>query len=111
MAKRKASKSLEEVTKEDDDKSCDCAFLVDCTGSMSSWIQATRDKVCQLVDELKNASAVKYSSIQAISLQETGIKLRLCFVGYRDYVRFTHSSMPDHELRAFDSKTRRASRS
>ncbi len=49
----------------------DLCFLVDCTSSMSTYIEQVRDKISQLVSELKRC----YENFS----------IRLAFVGYRDY--------------------------
>jgi len=69
----------------DKHKDVDVAFLLDCTGSMSSYIQEAKNKITTLVDSITS----KYEN-----------KVRLAFVGYRDHcdgmkrietLQFTHS--------------------
>lgn len=48
----------------------DQVFLMDCTGSMGSYIQTAKDKITTLVDQLKKDYPY--------------LKLRLAFIGYRD---------------------------
>lgn len=54
------------------------AFLMDCTASMESWIQAAKDQIVRIIDNTV--------------LQHETVDVRVGFVGYRDYgddTRFT----------------------
>ena len=46
-------------------------IVMDCTGSMASWIEAARDTVLEAADKIRAASA--------------SAEFRLAFVGYRDH--------------------------
>ncbi len=48
----------------------DLMFIMDCTGSMSSWIAKCKD-------ELKNI-------IAHVKSQHEGVSVRIAFIGYRD---------------------------
>lgn len=50
----------------------DLAFLMDCTGSMESWIQAAKNQITKIVDD-------------TIAQHGHDIHIRVGFVGYRDY--------------------------
>jgi hypothetical protein len=51
-------------------KVLDLCLLLDCTGSMSSWIQRSKDTLHEIIDTVKAANP--------------GLAIRVCFVGYRD---------------------------
>jgi len=48
----------------------DLCLVCDCTGSMYSWIQRAKDTLHSIIDSVK--------------AENTGIKVRVAFVGYRD---------------------------
>ncbi len=50
--------------------SADICFMMDCTGSMRSWIKTAQDKLKQIIDEIR----IEYPKA----------KFRVAFVGYRD---------------------------
>jgi len=52
-------------------KGIDLVFLMDCTGSMASWIKISKDKVVEIADSIK--------------YQHPHLDLRLAFVAYRDF--------------------------
>lgn len=55
-------------------------FIMDCTGSMTPWIDAAKREIKSIIDCLKN--------------QFFNLKIRVSFVGYRDYsVRGGESNM------------------
>jgi hypothetical protein len=59
------------------DKSLDLALLLDCTSSMASWIERAKDTLKTIIDAVVGANE--------------GLKVRVSFVGYRDFcddVRF-----------------------
>ncbi|KAJ3343618.1 hypothetical protein HDU93_007499 [Gonapodya sp. JEL0774] len=62
-------KRKEEIMKQS--TAIDCCFLMDCTGSMASWIQAAKDKVTSILGALRS----KYPEAT----------IRVAFVGYRDF--------------------------
>jgi len=69
VSARPSEESLEsKVAKES--QQVDHAFLMDCTGSMGSYIATAKEKILGLVKDLKT----KYPNM----------KLRLAFIGYRD---------------------------
>mmetsp|Transcript_26853 Transcript_26853/g.29279 ORF Transcript_26853/g.29279 Transcript_26853/m.29279 type:complete len:670 (-) Transcript_26853:21-2030(-) len=51
--------------------SLDIVFLLDCTGSMSSYIEATKTNITEFVTNIKSL--------------HPGVSLRLAFIGYRDH--------------------------
>lgn len=53
-----------------DAEAVDLAFLLDCTGSMSSYIEATKESIKNIV--------------RRVSRTNQGLKLRIAVVGYRD---------------------------
>ena len=53
-------------------KSVDLAFCVDCTGSMKQWLDFVKAKVVAIANAVKKDPRV--------------VRVRLAFVGYRDYV-------------------------
>ena len=52
-------------------KSVDVMFIMDCTGSMSPWIEAAKREIKSIIECLKN--------------QFFNINIRVSIVGYRDY--------------------------
>ena len=48
----------------------DLCLLMDCTASMSSWIERSKVTLKEIIDTVKS--------------QNTGLKVRVSFVGYRD---------------------------
>ncbi|CAD7696787.1 unnamed protein product [Ostreobium quekettii] len=50
---------------------CDLCFVVDCTGSMAAYIREVKNKVKEMVDDI--TSRFRY------------LKVRIAFVGYRDF--------------------------
>jgi hypothetical protein len=55
--------------------SVDVCFVMDCTGSMGCWIKACKERVICIASQIK----------QIISEQGHAAKVRMAFVGYRDY--------------------------
>ncbi|XP_062502325.1 uncharacterized protein LOC134179445 [Corticium candelabrum] len=55
--------------------SIDVCFVMDCTGSMGSWIQAAKDGVHKMSKEIQDQVSVSYGR---------SCKLRMAFVAYRD---------------------------
>ena len=53
------------------DKILDLCLILDCTASMQSWIQRSKDTLREIIDNVKN--------------QNPGLLVRVCFVGYRDF--------------------------
>ena len=51
-------------------KTLDLCLLLDCTGSMSSWIQRSKDTLKEIIDNVKS--------------DNPDLDVRVCFVGYRD---------------------------
>jgi len=51
----------------------DICFLMDCTGSMGSWINITKDKILEVYNSIRNIKAKQSPSF------------RVAFLGYRDY--------------------------
>jgi len=51
-------------------KVLDLCLLLDCTGSMSSWIQRSKDTLKEIIDNVK--------------ADNPELEVRVCFVGYRD---------------------------
>lgn len=45
-------------------------LLLDCTGSMASWIQRSKDTLKSIIESVK--------------AENQGLKVRVCFIGYRD---------------------------
>lgn len=52
-------------------------FLMDCTSSMQSWIEATKSKLVAIMQDLRRQFE---SQIQGLALE-----VRVAFVGYRDF--------------------------
>jgi len=51
-------------------KSLDLCLILDCTGSMGSWITRSKDTLVQIIDTVKS--------------ENVGLKVRVAFVAYRD---------------------------
>ncbi len=72
----------------------DLAFLMDCTGSMGSWMRQCQEKVVEIVDQVQK--------------KFVGSKMRVAFVGYRDKSdkdRFAVCSFTDPKtIKAFIAK-------
>ena len=51
-------------------KTLDLCLLLDCTASMSSWIQRSKDTLKVIIDNVK--------------VDNPDLEVRVCFVGYRD---------------------------
>ena len=64
LAPTKASKSGNE-------KTLDMCLVLDCTGSMYTWIQRSKDTLKDIIDQVKNDNPT--------------LKVRVAFVGYRDF--------------------------
>lgn len=97
----KALESTFKPSSESIPNSADVCFLMDCTGSMGSWINLCKDKVEEIVDLI----TATYSS---------STKLRLSFVGYRDIrdtPRFSIQPFTDNvkELKEFIQREATAS--
>jgi uncharacterized protein with von Willebrand factor type A (vWA) domain len=58
----------------------DLCFVMDCTGSMGASIKACADKICEVVDTVKQ----EFQGLTAFNI---------AFVGYRDY-----GDTPQHEV-------------
>ena len=65
---KNAKKAVADAT--DVSKKLDLCLLLDCTASMGSWIQRSKDTLCTIID-----------SVKAI---HPGLTVRVSFVGYRD---------------------------
>ena len=57
-------------SKSGDKKSLDLCLLLDCTGSMASWIQRSKDTLSEIITSVKNSNP--------------DLLVRVAFVGYRD---------------------------
>lgn len=57
-------------TAKSSNKTLDLCLLLDCTGSMSSWIQRSKDTLREIIDNVK--------------ADNPELDVRVCFVGYRD---------------------------
>jgi hypothetical protein len=88
-AKKKLISDLDEKIKKA--ASLDVVFLLDCTGSMYEYIEATKNNISEFVTN--------------ITAMHPDVVLRLAFIGYRDHcdqeerlavLRFTHS-LPDFQ--------------
>jgi len=66
----KTKKANEKTAEADKDQTLDLCLLMDCTSSMSSWIARSKDTLKEIIDTVKS--------------QNTGLKVRVAFVGYRD---------------------------
>ncbi len=51
-------------------KKLDLCLLMDCTGSMASWIERSKNTLKEIIDTVKSGNE--------------GLEVRVCFVGYRD---------------------------
>jgi hypothetical protein len=49
----------------------DMMFIIDCTSSMSSWIDACKQEIKSIIDSVRN--------------QHFNMKIRVSIVGYRDH--------------------------
>ena len=92
----KTKKANEKTAAADKDQTLDLCLLMDCTGSMSSWITRSKDTLKEIIDAVKS--------------QNTGLKVRVAFVGYRDIEhsqRFTIQEFTDdiELVKKFISKT------
>ncbi len=81
----------------DSAKQLDLCLLLDCTSSMSSWIERSKDTLKQIIDHVKN--------------ENPGLTVRVCFVGYRDIrdsERFTIQPFTDNidQVKSFIANTR-----
>ena len=54
------------------EKNLDLLLLMDCTGSMDRWIEESAQNLCKVIDTVKNTSGF-------------GAKIRVAYVGYRDF--------------------------
>jgi len=63
------------VTGEDNEANptLELALLMDCTSSMSSWIAKAKETLNEIIDKVVEECK-----------QEGNLKVRVCFVGYRD---------------------------
>jgi hypothetical protein len=52
------------------DRVLDLCLLLDCTGSMASWIKRSKDTLKEIIDNVKR--------------DNPELQVRVCFVGYRD---------------------------
>lgn len=70
--KKEASKKVDKEEKKADggNKILDLCLLLDCTGSMASWIQRSKDTLNEIITSVKDNNPT--------------LKVRVCFVGYRD---------------------------
>ena len=66
----KRSTSIKE-SKASNDKTLDLCLILDCTGSMGSWIERAKDTLKTIVDQVKSTNKA--------------LKIRVAFVGYRDF--------------------------
>ena len=92
----KTKKENEKTAAADKDQTLDLCLLMDCTSSMSSWIARSKDTLKEIIDTVKS--------------QNTGLKVRVAFVGYRDIKdsqRFTIQEFTDdiELVKKFISKT------
>lgn len=55
--------------------------MLDCTGSMASWIQRSKDTLKEIIDTVKQ--------------NNPGLQVRVCFVGYRDIKDHDRFSLMD----------------
>ncbi len=71
VAKAKADKkSKKDTNTSDDKKSLEMCLLCDCTGSMASWIQRSKETLSGIINNVKN--------------EHGDLTVRVSFVGYRD---------------------------
>ena len=66
----KRSSSIKE-SKSSSDKTLDLCLILDCTGSMGNWIERSKDTLKTIVDQVQSTNK--------------GLKIRVAFVGYRDF--------------------------
>ena len=66
----KRSTSIKE-SKASNEKTLDLCLILDCTGSMGSWIERAKDTLKTIVDQVKSTNKA--------------LKIRVAFVGYRDF--------------------------
>ena len=76
-------------------KKLDLCLLLDCTASMGSWIQRSKDTLCTIIDSVKTI--------------HTDLTVRVSFVGYRDIMinqRFIIKDFNEdlEEVKAFIAK-------
>lgn len=75
IAKLKENTSDLRVTGEDNEvnPTLELALLMDCTSSMSSWITKAKETLNEIIDKIVEECK-----------EEGNLKVRVCFVGYRD---------------------------
>ncbi|CAF3438283.1 unnamed protein product, partial [Rotaria sp. Silwood2] len=56
---------------------CDICFCIDCTGSMSRWLEETKKQMKHIIQEIKKQISDKYPSLS--------LQLRFAIVGFRDF--------------------------
>jgi hypothetical protein len=78
VKKREVKKSVNSK----DSKLLEIGLLLDCTSSMSSWIGRAKDTLKQIVDGIVQDNDGK-------------LKVRVCFVGYRDHCDSNRFSIMD----------------
>ena len=94
VAKKTVNKrEIEKNQSSKDSKLLEIGLLLDCTSSMCSWIQRAKDTLKQIVDNIVNENQGK-------------LKVRVCFVGYRDHCdgnRFSIKGFTDNidEMKKF----------
>lgn len=68
--KKVESAKTKKANLNDNDQTLDLCLLMDCTSSMYSWIARSKDTLNEIIDTVKS--------------QNSGLKVRVSFVGYRD---------------------------
>ena len=68
--KKVESAKTKKANQNDNDQTLDLCLLMDCTSSMYSWIARSKDTLNEIIDTVKS--------------QNSGLKVRVSFVGYRD---------------------------
>lgn len=69
-ALNKARSQKKESAKSGENRLLELCLLLDCTGSMASWIQRSKDTLKEIID--------------SVTAGNPGLEVRVCFVGYRD---------------------------
>ena len=69
------------IAKSSGSKSLDLCLILDCTGSMYSWIQRSKDTLHKIIDHVKN--------------ENKGLTIRVAFVAYRDIKELNRFDVTD----------------
>lgn len=71
VAPKKGAKTTKEIKQSKGSQSLDLCLILDCTASMGSWIERSKDTLHQIIDHVK--------------AENEGLTVRVGFVAYRDF--------------------------